>query len=194
MTDLGETGDQLSEIRETLQGLLRIDLFASMVTEVVRPDIDPFRPREQLQGLHISSQKWVPKGLLETYVLRKIADTEVNALGKAGRTDHYTVGARGVGKLPARFDYNFENAFQAGKLGGVVHRAWAGYWILGYTTAAGETAPRLSTEYTYASGTGSGAAHSGTFDMLYPTNHQFYGFADRMPWRRYHLWLQRLAY
>ena len=39
-----------------------------------------------------------------------------------------TTGARLVGKLPARLDYNVEMAVQRGSLGPDSVRAWAGHW------------------------------------------------------------------
>lgn len=161
----------------------RVDLFASTVVQTQQYKLDRFKGDIQLQGLHVAWKKLLPGGLLETYVFRKIANRETGE-GRAGRTDHYTPGFRAIGKLPHRFDYNLEVAAQAGTRGASTHRAWAGYWELGYRVAESARAPRLLAGYSHASGDSNpNDGHSDTFDQLYPTNHAFYGWADRMAWQ-----------
>jgi len=170
----------------------RVDLFASTVVQTQQYKLDRFKPDVQLQGLHVAWKTLLPGGLLETYVFRKIAKREIGeALPgrgvRAGRTDHFTPGFRAIGKLPRRFDYNIEVAAQAGKLGTSVHHAWAGYWEFGYRVSESPRAIRILTGYSHGSGDrnpSDGITHS--FDQLYPTNHAFYGWADRMSWRNMH--------
>ena len=161
----------------------RIDLFASTVVQTQQYKLDRFKTDVHLEGLHVAWKKLLPGGLLETYLFRKIAHREAGE-GRAGRTDHFTPGLRAIGKLPRRFDYNIEVAAQAGKLGTSTHHAWAGYWEFGYRTGESPRAPRLLFGYSHASGDrnpNDGITH--TFDQLYPTNHAYYGWADRMSWR-----------
>lgn len=163
---------------------LRLDLFFATVLQTRQYKLDYWRNDFQLYGFHASSKKWVKRGLLELYTFRKIAKRDAGELGRAGRSDHYTVGARGVGKLPLRLDYNFETAVQAGDLAGMAHRGWAGYWVLGYRVRSDESSPRLMANFSHASGDRQpGDGKYSTFDQLYPTNHQFYGYANRVSWR-----------
>ncbi len=172
--------------------VMRVDLFASTVVQTQQYKLDRFKPDVQLQGGQVAWKKLLPGGLLETYMFRKIAKRENGEAlpgqgARAGRTDLFTPGLRAIGKLPRRFDYNLEVAFQAGKLGTSPHRAWAGYWEIGYRVAESPRAPRLLGGYSHASGDrnpGDGKTH--TFDQLYPTNHAFYGWANRTSWRNMH--------
>ena len=164
----------------------RVDVFASTVVQTQQYKLDRFKPDVQLQGAQVAWKKLFPGGLLETYMFRKIAKRETGE-GRAGRTDLFTPGFRAIGKLPRRFDYNMEVAAQAGKLGTSTHHAWAGYWEFGYRIAEGARAPRLLAGYSHASGDRNptdGITH--TFDQLYPTNHAYYGWANRTSWRNMH--------
>lgn len=178
------TNDAIRLFRE--DAATRVDLFASTVVQTQQYKLDRFKPDVQLQGGQVAWKKLLPGGLLETYMFRKIAKQE-NGEGVVGRTDIFTPGVRAIGKLPRRFDYNFEIALQAGKLGTSTHRAWAGYWELGYRITESSRAPRLLAGYSHASGDRNptdGRTH--TFDQLYPTNHAFYGWANRTSWRNMH--------
>ena len=165
-----------------------VDAFATTVVQTERDRLDSFLDTaRQLHGVHVASDKWIRGGLLEAYSFWKISNSEPDPAGAAGRTSHYTAGLRALGKLPRRFDYNLEMALQAGQYASLGHRAWAGYWNLGYSLTGGERSPRLVATYTYASGNKSyGQGRSRTFDQLYPTNHAYYGFADRHSWRNLH--------
>jgi hypothetical protein len=164
----------------------RIDLFASTVVQTQQYKLDRFKTDVHLEGLHVAWKKLLEGGLLETYLFRKVAYREAGE-GRTGRTDIYTPGFRAIGKLPGRFDYNIEVAAQAGQVGTSPHRAWAGYWEFGYRTGDSARAPRLLAGYSQASGDrnpNDGRTH--TFDQLYPTNHAFYGWANRTSWRNMH--------
>ena len=170
----------------------RVDLFASTVVQTQQYKIDRFKTDVQFQGGQIAWKKLFSGGLLETYIFRKIAKRENGEAlpgqgPRAGRTDHYTPGFRAIGKLPHRLDYNIEVAGQFGKLGTSTHHAWAGYWEFGYRVKESARAPRLLLGYSHGSGDrnpNDGITHS--FDQLYPTNHAFYGWGDRMSWRNMH--------
>src|SRR5262249_11843960 len=89
-----------------------------------------------------------------------------------------------TGKLPACFDYGVEAAGQTGAIASDPLRAWAGHWVLGYTLGAVKTTPRLLVEYNYASGDRSSSdGRRGTFDQLFPTNHNKDGTTDQQGWR-----------
>ena len=65
--------------------------------------------------------------------------------------------------------------------------AWAGHWLLGYSTPKLAGSPRLVAEYNYA--TGDGNPHDGrvnTFQLLYPTAHDRHGLSDQVGWRNVH--------
>jgi Alginate export len=85
------------------------------------------------------------------------------------------------GTLPADFDYDTEFDGQTGSLGASSIRAWAGYAGVGKTFRKVAASPRVFIEGNYASGTKNPAGHDwNTFDQLYPSNHDKYGFADQV--------------
>ena len=158
----------------------RVDWFASTVVKIDRQNFDRFTRNTQLHGFHVSSKSWIPKATVEPYLFWKADPLETSETGVVGRSAHATIGFRAEGPLPRRFDYSIETAFQKGHLGGEQHRGWAGYYTLGYRVNSKPQAPRIFGAYSYASGDPNyGDGHRGTFDMLYPTNHAFYGWANR---------------
>jgi hypothetical protein len=162
----------------------RLEWFASTVVQTDRSRLDAFTKDVQLHGFHVSTNRVFPRGRLESYLLWKVQPREASETGQIGRTSFWTAGVRGDGPLPRRFDYTFETALQAGKSGDDDHRAWAGYYIVGYKLTPGQLSPRLFVNYSYATGDSQqGDGQHGTFDMLFPTNHAYYGWANRHAWR-----------
>jgi hypothetical protein len=122
--------------------------------------------------------------VIEPYFLWKTNLRTRDEQGGLGDLDVYTYGLRAKGKLPRRFDYAVEMAFQAGHAAADDIRTWAGHWVLGLSPWRDDRAPRLVAEYNYSSGdSDSRDGRRGTFDQLFPTNHNKYGIADRIGWR-----------
>ena len=87
---------------------------------------------------------------------------------------------------PVGLDYEFEGAFQTGKVRGLDLTAFAVHGGLGYTFDI-PWLPRLGVEYNY--GTGDKDPTDGnieTFQNLFPTNHKFYGQMDVFSWQNMH--------
>jgi hypothetical protein len=69
-------------------------------------------------------------------------------------------------------------------VGSVNHSASAGYAIVGYSLSKHFGSPRVSAEFSHASGDPSpGSGTHRTFDQLLPTNHLFYGITDPSGWQ-----------
>jgi hypothetical protein len=164
----------------------QIDLFAASVVRILDDEFDKSGNGNRFAGAYASSGRILPRGTAEPYVLWR---RDVNQRAESGGLDslqQVTTGARLVGKLPARLDYNVEMDLQRGSLGPDSVRAWAGHWQL-RETLAGSLAPHLTAEYNYASGDADPAdGIRGTFDQLYPTAHDKYGLADQVGWRNIH--------
>jgi hypothetical protein len=95
-----------------------------------------------------------------------------------GHLNDVTLGLHWKGKLPSGFDYDNEFDGQKGSLGKYSIGAWAGYASLGKTFRKAPASPRTFLELNYASGTKNPAGRDwNTFDQLYPSNHDKYGFA-----------------
>jgi hypothetical protein len=115
--------------------------------------------------------------LVEIYALRH------DAPGRIGTT---SFGGRLAGPLTAGLRYSLEGIAQGGHVGPLDHRAFA--WFSGVSRRVPLRFPlTLSLEYKYASGSNDPAVKSGTFDQLYPANHDKYGHADLMGWRNIHV-------
>ena len=164
----------------------RLDGFVSSVVAIREGEFNRSGRGEAFHGAYGSLPTLVPNGVVEPYLLVRRVESIVSESGAPGDLVSATVGARVVGKLPARFDYNTDIAIQRGSLVSDGVSAWAGHWVLGRTLVPA-AALRIFGEYNYASGdreTTDGTR--GTFDQLYPTPHDKYGLADQIGWRNVH--------
>ena len=163
---------------------VHLDWFTSAV---VQPDRDRFdRPRTagKFHGFYSSFDRLIQGSSVEPYFFVRTATRVRGERGDFADLDIYTAGIRAAGRLPRRFDYSVEIAFQSGRSASDRVGAWAGHWLGGYRPWRHATAPRLVAEYNYASGDARpGDGRRGTFDQLFPTNHTKYGIADRIGWR-----------
>jgi hypothetical protein len=163
-----------------------VDLFAASVVRILDDELDKSGNGNRFAGAYAGSGRILPRGTVEPYVFWR---RDVNQLAEAGVRDslnQLTTGARLVGRLPARLDYNVEMVIQRGSLGPDNVRAWAGHGQL-RGTLPGPAIPHVSGEYNYASGDADPAdGIRGTFDQLYPTAHDKYGLADLVGWRNIH--------
>lgn len=156
----------------------KVDLFASSVV-VIDPasQIDHHRPGNNIHGAYGSLKKIIPHSVFEPYLLWKTGHLSIWSGGARVAAMPGTAGLGG-------FDYQLEYVRQWGHIGTLSHSAAAGYAILGYTLTPSHWSPRLSAEYSHASGEKApgGAVHH-TFDQLLPTNHLFYGVTDPTGWQ-----------
>jgi len=159
----------------------RLDAFASTVVQNVDGEFNrAFRTKgDNFYGLYGSTDKLIAKSIVEPYVFWRVTSSL--------KRDFKTVGIRLAGKLPKSFDYGVEVAGQTGSQVNDDIKAWAGHYLIGYTTSRLPYKPRLIAEYNYASGDSNPTdTKRGTFDQLYPTPHDKYGLADQIGWRNIH--------
>ena len=184
----GNVGRAFDGARLTLRRSgMKFDWFAASVVAPVRDAWDRPHTNNKFLGFYGTLEKAVPKAILEPYVFVKTNSMARDERGVTGNLRVYTAGIRSVGKLPAQFDYKVEMAAQTGHIARDALRAWAGHWLLGYSMTTEATSPRVIAEFNHASGDRHpGNGRRGTFDNLYPTNHNYYGIADRMGWRNMH--------
>jgi hypothetical protein len=159
---------------------LQIDGFGSRVVRNEPTTTDRSAHADNFYGVYAAFKK-IPDHTLDTFLfVRDVNDdsflTETG--GVRGDLTEYTVGNRFKGKTGPT-DYGTEYAIQFGKKSDDTIRAWAFHQELGYTLADTAWTPRLYTEYNHASGDRNTADDEvGTFDNLYPTNHNKYGLID----------------
>lgn len=133
------------------------------------------------------------KTLIEMYVLRHDQNrpggfTGGNTAAGTDRLGVNTFGFRMAGPMARGAQFSLEGALQNGKVGPAKHRA--GAWFSGVSRrwTPGARPLDLSAEYKYASGTDdpTNTARDGTFDQLYPANHDKFGHQDLFGWRNLH--------
>jgi len=158
-----------------------VAVFASSVVPGSNTFLHRALPGNNLYGVYGSFKNIVPSATFEPYVLWRLALGNFALPETVGRghLNEVTIGLHLKGTLPAEFDYDAEFDGQKGSLGVYSIGAWAGYASLGKTLRKVLAAPRVFLEGNYASGTKNPAGRDwNTFDQLYPSNHDKYGFAD----------------
>ena len=156
-----------------------LDVFAGSVVKNYYTSWDHVQAGRNLYGFNLALTKIVPKATIEPYVYLKTVPT-VTAVDKTkGNERLYTSGVRFAGTIPGGFDYRLRYSRQSGHFADSSISAWAGYGVLGYTIPGTRYQPRFSIEYNYASGNKAiGSPTVGTFDLLYPTTHQWDRITD----------------
>jgi len=163
---------------------LRMDAFAASVVVVTVGQVGAVTPGSNIYGLYGGLDDVIPHSTIEPYFMWRSQSTVKAQLGGIGTYDVKIPGLRWIGTLPHHFDYNTDLAFERGSVLKDSVDAWAGHWLLGYTAAALPWSPRLFAEFNYATGSASsklGQRH--TFDTLYSSGHDKYGFADQINWK-----------
>jgi hypothetical protein len=164
----------------THEDWLQVDGFGGRVVRNEPTTTDRSAHADNFYGVYAAYKK-IKDHTLDTFCF--IRDVNDNSFvsevgGVRGNLTEYTVGNRFKGKTGPT-DYGTEYAVQFGKKSGDTVRAWAFHQELGYTLADAAWTPRLYTEYNHASGDRNTADGTvGTFDNLYPTNHNKYGLID----------------
>jgi hypothetical protein len=159
----------------------KVSVFASSVVPGDNSDLHNALPGNNMYGIYGSFQNIVPKADFEPYVLWRVApsSSELPETLNRGHLNEVTIGLHWKGDLPSNFDYDTEFDGQTGSLGASSIAAWAGYASVGKTFRKVHAAPHIFLEGNYASGTKNSNSHEwNTFDQIYPSNHDKYGFDD----------------
>jgi len=160
-----------------------VAIFGSSVVPPSNTFLHRAIPGNNFYGVYASFEKIIPHATFEPYVLWRLAPGNFGLPETVGRghLNEVTIGLQVKGTLPAGFDYDTEFDGQTGSLGASSIGAWAGYASLGKTFSKVSAAPRVFIEGNYASGTKNPAGRDwNTFDQLYPSNHDKYGFTDQV--------------
>lgn len=156
-----------------------LDVFASSVVKDYPTSLDQVQAGRNLYGFNLGLSKLIPRASIEPYVYLKSVPTVTGVDKVKGDERLYTSGVRWAGTIPGGFDYRARYSIQSGHFADSSIHAWAWYTILGYTIPKTRFEPRFSIEYNYASGNRSiGNPVVGTFDLLYPTTHQWDRITD----------------
>ena len=161
----------------------KVSFFASSVVPGDSAELHSVLPGNNLYGIYASLRSVIPKSTFEPYVLWRLAPATAALAETVGRghLDEVTIGLHWKGTLPADFDYDTELDWQTGSLGTASIDARAAYAGVGKRFFQVAATPRIYLEANYASGTKNRTGgHWSTFDQLYPSNHDKYGFADQV--------------
>ena len=162
----------------------RVDLFTASAVVIFPTSFDKHAAGLSFHGVYGSINTWVPRTTIEPYVFIRALRSVTSQQGIAGTKTETTPGIRVAGKPLGGFDYVAEGALQRGSYSNDSIHAGAGYIKAGYTADHIPWTPRAQGEYDYASGN----AHRdplriGTFDQLYPSNHDVFGLVDLFGWQ-----------
>lgn len=169
-----------------------LDVFASNVVKIEKEKWDQGTKSDDFYGIYLSTKPWKKSmdHVLDTFLfIRHNSDESVLGERRRGRLKEYTFGNRFKGKK-YNWDYGTEYAVQVGSRSHDEIQAWSFHQELGYTFSKWLWTPRLYGEYNHASGDRNPSdGKFQTFDNLYPTNHNKYGFIDLFSLKNINDWM-----
>lgn len=161
---------------------LQLDSFFANVVRNEKTVADKTVHSDDFYGLYLAYKK-IKDHVIDSFLfVRHTSDPSLvsERTGVRGTLTEYTFGNRLKGKK-GRVDYGTEYALQFGRRAHDKVEAWAFHQELGYTFSKTNGAPRFYAEYNHASGDRDPSNGTvGTFDNLFPTNHNKYGLIDFM--------------
>ncbi len=171
------------------RGPAKVDFFAGSAVQIDSARFDRHKSGEHFYGAYGSIGHLLPGMTIEPYILFKQTLQIKSETGVLGDSLVSSPGVRIVGKTPGRFDYTVEVLEQWGSYSSDRARAFGQSYVAGWTVANSVLKPRLSAEYSYASGDATQKdGIRGTFDQFYPSNHGYYGMIDQFGWKNLKNW------
>ena len=188
------------------QPKLWIEAFFARPVQIRRHRFNDADAADNLGGLYLSTTA-VPVQTTDFYVFYRDKEDNQPDLDPTNRVDppgswngpaarHVTIGARVKSKADALkgWDYTAELAYESGDLYATSRsserydlEAFALHLSGGYTAKKLPWQPRLGLEYNYATGDDDpDDSTSESFQNMFPSNHEKYGFMDEFSWRNIH--------
>ncbi|MBI4549863.1 MAG: alginate export family protein [Candidatus Omnitrophica bacterium] len=162
---------------------VQLDVFASRVVRVDTDQRDQTPHADNFYGIYLSTKPFRKQmdQILDSFLfIRHNRDRSAagERAGFRGELKEYTFGNRFKGKKWS-WDYGTEYAVQLGSRAHDTIAAWAFHQELGHTFSKAFWTPRIYGEYNHASGDRNPTNGTfSTFDNLFPTNHNKYGYID----------------
>ena len=170
-------------------GRAKVDLFAGSAVQIDSTRFDRHKPGEHVYGAYGSIRNVLPNMTLEPYILFKQTLVIRSEDGTPGDGLVASPGARVAGKAPGRLDYILEVLLQRGSYSADRVRSFGQSYVAGWTVVNTAAKPRLSVEYSYASGDATQKdGIRGTFDQFCPSNDGYYGMIDQFGWKNLKDW------
>jgi len=163
----------------------QLDMFFAQPVLVYKGRADSANHNDNLFGIYASTKPLKDQVLDAFLFIRNIKNNDLagEIPGEHGPVKEYTAGNRFKGKWK-NFDYGTEYALQFGRRAHDKIKSWAFHQEVGYTFSKLFWTPRPNFEYNHASGdSNSKNGTFGTFDQLFPTNHDKYGLIDFLGWK-----------
>lgn len=156
-----------------------VDLFSASVVKMRPTSLDKHGAGLQFHGAAAELRKLVPHTELYPFVYVQATRAVTDKLGHIGNQLETTVGGEVAGHL-SRFDYDLLGDLQRGSYATTSRHAGAAIAQIAYRLPSSLPAqPRLNGQFDYATGdTGNNPARLGTYDQLYPSNHNAFGLVD----------------
>ena len=156
------------------------DLFWARKVIIDTHEWNESNEEDNLYGLY-SKLNFFKKNEIDLFYFYRNTEVSFGPNVGKGKLNESTIGLRASGKKLLGFDYTVLFAYQFGDFGEQDINAYALILKGGYTFKIKERPIRLGIEYDSGSGDKSPTDNErNTFDNLFPTNHKFYGYMDRM--------------
>lgn len=156
-----------------------IEAFATSVVAVHPTSLDKHGPGLTFYGVVGTVTTWVPRTQIQPFVLMRRNVSVASQQAIRGGELETTFGAEVNGKAPGGFFYDVMGDLQRGAYSNDSIHAGAGFVKAGYQVNAVPWKPRFGGEYDYATGNPHrNATRIGTYDQLYPSNHNAFGLTD----------------
>jgi hypothetical protein len=171
-----------------------LDAFAGRLVLAQNGGFNNANHSDWFSGLYASTRRLASWQETDLFFLASNVGGRSPAEGGQKPRDVYTVGTRWK-SLPSKlrgWDYSFEAAGQFGSIPQngrrLNHRAYAVNATVGHSWKGVFGSPRLGGGYDFGSGDNNPSDHqNGTYQLLFGTNHRFYGNMDLMGLRNMHI-------
>jgi len=157
----------------------RLDLFSTSMVAIHPTSLDTHGAGLTFHGAVATISTWVPHTVIQPFVYIKAFPRVLSLQKTYGSETEVTPGAEVSAKTLGGFYFDTLGALQRGSYSNDSIRAGAAYVKAGYGAQRVDWKPRLAGEYDYASGNPkTDLQRIGTFDQLYPSNHNAFGLTD----------------
>jgi hypothetical protein len=157
----------------------RLDLFSASVVVIHPTSLDTHGAGLTFHGAVGTIATWVPHTVVQPFVYIKALPRVASLQKIDGAETEVTPGAEVSAKFLGGFYIDTLGALERGSYSNDSIRSGAGLVKAGYGASQVDWKPRLAGEYDYASGNPhTDMQRIGTFDQLYPSNHNAFGLTD----------------
>jgi hypothetical protein len=157
----------------------QVNIFSTSVVTIHPTSLDTHGAGLTFHGVDVKLATYVPKTLIEPFVLVKAEPKVTSLLGVSGSETEVTFGSYYKTSLPFGFDSSGDGMLQRGSYSNDSIQAGSGIVRFGYGAERLPMKPHLEYEYDYATGNDhTNLGRWSTYDQQYPSNHNAFGLVD----------------